>query len=88
MARDSGVHDDLVLVEEAELGEGERELDAAGEQVLAGLLLELPDGGREIAAQELRVQAEVVRVLETTYFFAASMALAKGSAGSEASGRQ
>ncbi len=46
VARDARVNDELVFVDQAQLGQGERELQAAGEQATAGLLLELLNGPR------------------------------------------
>src|ERR1044071_8887256 len=48
-----GVHHELVLVDQSQLRQRQRELHPSGEQALRVLFLELPDGRPEIAAHEL-----------------------------------
>src|SRR3546814_12281588 len=56
-----GLHHELVLVDQAQPRQRERELHAAHEESLARLLLELPDGLLQIAAHELRVPVDPVQ---------------------------
>lgn len=55
MAGEPGVHHELVLVDQAQLGQGQPEPHAAHAQSLARLLLEPMDGLPQIPAQQLSV---------------------------------
>lgn len=52
MTGEPRVHHEPVLVDQTELGQSQRELQAADEQSVAGLLLQLPNRRAEIAAHE------------------------------------
>src|SRR5689334_6045365 len=60
VAGEPGVHDELVLVDQAQFRQRERERDAAHEQALARLLLELPNGVGQVAPQELGVPIDLL----------------------------
>ena len=79
MARQPGVHHELVLIDQSQLRQRKRELHASHEQSLTRLPLEVLNGLPQIPAQELRVPSTLSKVLDTTYFFAASIVRAKGS---------
>src|SRR5438046_6751066 len=55
MAREPGVHDELVLIDQPQLRQRLRELHASHEQSFTRLLLELLNGLPQIPAPELRV---------------------------------
>ena len=57
MAGQPGVHDELVLIDQSQLRERQRELHARHVQSPARLLLELLNGLRKIAAHELGAAA-------------------------------
>src|SRR5687767_5832659 len=61
MARQPGVHDELVLIDQSQLGQRLRELHASDEQSLTRLLLELLNGTSQIPAHELRVPVDPVQ---------------------------
>ena len=50
--------DELVLIDQSQLRQRQRELHASHEKSLARLLLELPDGLPQVAAHELRVPVD------------------------------
>ena len=81
------MHDELELVDQSELDEGEGQADPAGVQPSTGLRLELADAGFEVggsvrASGDCRAisafQSTRSRVWVTTYFLAPSMVRAKG----------
>ena len=73
------MHDELELVDQSELDEGEGQADPAGVQPSTGLRLELADAGFKVGgADDLGVPVDAVRVWVTTYFLAPSMVRAKG----------
>src|SRR6185436_18568555 len=55
MAREPGVDEELVLIDQSQLRQRKRELHASREQSLAGLTLELLNGRPQIPAHELCV---------------------------------
>ena len=61
VARQPGVHDELVLVDQSQLRQRQRELHAADEQPLARLPLELLDGLAQVPAHELGVPVDPVQ---------------------------
>src|SRR5437660_1057966 len=61
MAREPGVHDELVLIDQPQLRQRLRELPASPEQSLTRLLLELLNGLPQIPAHELRVPIDPVQ---------------------------
>ena len=73
------MHYELVFIDQSQLRQRKRELHASHEQSLTRLPLELLNGLPQIPAHELRVPIDPVQVLDTTYFFAASIVRAKGS---------
>src|SRR5215208_52459 len=79
MARDPRVHHELVLIDQSQLRQRQRERHASNEQSLARLSLELLNGVPKIPAHELRVPIDVVQCVDTTYFFAASIVREKSS---------
>src|SRR5690242_2377179 len=79
MASYPGVHDQFVLVDQSQPRQCLRELHASREQSLARLLLELLNSLAQIPKHEIRVPIDRSSVLDTTYFFAASIVRAKGS---------
>src|SRR5437773_11127294 len=80
MARQPGLHHELVLIDQSQLRQRQRELPACHEQSLTRLPLELPNGLPQIPARTSSAfQSIRSRVLDTTYFFAASIVRAKGS---------
>jgi hypothetical protein len=79
MARKPRLHHELVLIDQSQFRQRQRERHASHEQSLTRLPLELLNGLPQIPAHELRVPIDPVQVLDTTYFFAASIARAKGS---------
>src|SRR5688500_10539823 len=60
MARDPGMYHELVLVDQSQLRQRQRERHASHEQSLARLSLELLDGLPQIPAHELRVPVDPV----------------------------
>ena len=60
MPREAWVYDELVLIDQSQFRERQRKRHAANEQSLPRLLLELPNGLRQIAAHELRVPIDPV----------------------------
>jgi hypothetical protein len=79
VAHERGLHDELALIDQSQLGQGQWELHASHEQSFVRLLLELLNGFPQIPAHELRIPIDRSRVLDTTYFLAASIVRAKGS---------
>ena len=79
MARQPGMHDELVLIDQSQLRQRQRELHPSHEQSLTRLPLELVNGLPQIPAHELRFQSTRSRVLDTTYFFTESIFRTKGS---------
>src|SRR5437773_5820813 len=61
MAREPGVHDELVLIDQPHLRQRLRELHASHEQSFTRLLLELLNGLPQIPAHELRVPIDPVQ---------------------------
>src|SRR6185369_1073951 len=61
MACEPGVHHELVLVDQAQLRQRERELHACNEQPLTRLAFELPNSLLQIPAHELRVPIDPVQ---------------------------
>src|SRR5215468_5292220 len=61
MAHEPGLHDELVLIDQSQLRQRQRELHASDEQSLARLPLELPNGLLQIPAHELRVPIHPVQ---------------------------
>jgi hypothetical protein len=60
VARQSGVHHELVLIDQFQLRQRQRQLRASHEQSLPRLLLELLNGLPQIPAYELRVPIDAV----------------------------
>lgn len=73
------MHDELVLIDQSQLCERLRELDASDVQSPARLALELLNGLRQTPGTSSAFQSTRSRVLDTTYFLAASIERAKGS---------
>src|SRR2546421_9644926 len=73
------MHHELVLIDQSQFRQHQRELHASHEQSLTRFPLKLLNSLPEIPAHELRVPIDRSRVLDTTYFFAASIVRAKGS---------
>ena len=61
MAHEPGVHHELVLIDQSQLRQRLRKLDASHEQPVARLPLELPDGLAQISAHELGVPIDAVQ---------------------------
>src|SRR5688572_10492816 len=61
MARQPGMHDELVLVDQSQLRQRKRQLHTSREQSLTPCLLEPSDRLSEIAAHELRVPIDPVQ---------------------------
>src|SRR5687768_17833692 len=61
MAHYPGVHDELVLIDQSQLRQRQRELHASHQQSLTRLPLELLNGLPQISAQELRVPIDPVQ---------------------------
>src|SRR5450756_3112187 len=61
MARQPGLHHELVLIDQSELRQRQRELHASHEQSLTRLPLELLNGLTQIPAHELRVPIDPVQ---------------------------
>ncbi len=61
VAHHPGLHHELVLIDQSELGLRQRELHASHEQSLTRLPLQLPDGLPQIPAHELRVPIDPVQ---------------------------
>src|SRR5688572_5893371 len=61
MARQAGMHHELVLIDQSQLRQCQRELHASHEQSLARLPPQLLDGLPQIPAHELRVPIDPVR---------------------------
>src|SRR6266853_988257 len=64
MARQPGLNHELVLIDQSQLRQRERELHASHEQSLTRLPLELLNGLPQIPAHELRVPIGLVEVLD------------------------
>ena len=79
MAGEPGLHHELVLIDQSQLRQRQRELHASHEQAFAWLPLELLNGVPQVTPQSSAFQSTRSRVLDTTYFFAASIVRAKGS---------
>jgi hypothetical protein len=79
MARQPGLHYELVFIDQSELRQCQRELHASHEQSLARLPLQLLNGLPQLIPLTISAfQSTRSRVLDTTYFLAASIARAKG----------
>src|SRR5271168_1253176 len=61
MARQPGLHDELVLIDQSQLRQRQRQLHASHEQSLTRLLLELLNGLPKVPAHELRVPIDSVQ---------------------------
>src|ERR671917_559897 len=61
MSRQPGLHHELVLIDQSQLRQRQRELHASHQQSLTRLLLELLNGVPKILAHELRVPIDVVQ---------------------------
>jgi len=70
MAREPGLHHELVLIDQSQLRQRKRELHASHEQPLARLPLELLNGFPRSPRTSSAFQSTRSRVLDTTYFFA------------------
>jgi hypothetical protein len=79
MAREPGVHYEFVLIDQSQLRQRKGELHASHEQSPTRLPLELLNGLPQFPRTSSAFQSTRSRVLETTYFFAASIVRAKGS---------
>src|SRR5215204_3188511 len=79
MAHQPGMHDELVLIDQSQLRQRQRELHTSHEQSFARLPLELLNGLAQIPRTSSAFQSTRSRVLDTTYFFAALIVRAKGS---------
>src|SRR5215212_9761415 len=80
MARDPRVHHELVLIDQSQLRQRQRERHASNEQSLARLSLELLNGvPKRSPRTSSAFQSTWSNVLDTTYFFAASIVRAKSS---------
>jgi hypothetical protein len=79
VAGQPGMDHELVLIDQSQLRQRERERHTSGNQSLARLLLQLLNGLSQIPADELCVSIDPVQGADTTYFFAASIVRAKGS---------
>jgi hypothetical protein len=73
------VYHEFVFIDQSKFRQRHRELHACCEQSLARLPLELLNGLPQVPAHELCVPVDRSRVLDTTYFLAASIVRAKGS---------
>src|SRR5262245_35856304 len=73
------MHHELVLIDQAQLRQRQRELCACDEQSLTRLVLELPNGFSQIPAHELRIPIDPVQGARYDVLFAASIVRAKGS---------
>jgi hypothetical protein len=62
MARENGLHDELVLVDEPELGQGPRQRHTPDEEAPCRLALEPLDGLSQIPAHDLRVPIDPNRM--------------------------
>ena len=82
VAGQDGLHDELVLVDQSQIRQGQRESHAAHEQAFARPLLEPPNGFAQVAVHELRVPIDLLSVLDTTYFLAPSIFWAKAMSAS------
>src|SRR5215471_14185216 len=74
-----GLHDELVLIDQSQLRQRQRELHASHEQSPTRLPLELLNGLVQIPRTSSAFQSTRSKVLDTTYVFAASIVRAKGS---------
>ena len=79
VARDLGVYHELVLVDQPQLRERQRQRHTLPRQSLAGLPLELPNGLAEIAAHGLCIPVDVLQGARHHVLLAALMVRAKGS---------
>src|SRR5229473_5635502 len=61
MTREPGLYHELVLIDQSQLRQRQRELHASYEQSLTRLPLELPNGPPQIPAHELRVPIDPVQ---------------------------
>ena len=61
VAGQDGLHDELVLVDQSQIRQGQRESHAAHEQAFARPLLEPPNGFAQVAVHELRVPIDLVQ---------------------------
>ena len=62
MARQYGLHDELVLIDQSQLRQRQRELHASGEQALTRLLLQPPHGLAELAGvHDLQIDGNETR---------------------------
>ena len=76
----TGMHHELMLINQSQLRQRERELYASHEQSLTRLPLELLNGRPQIPAHEFRIPIDPVqRARHDVRFFAASIVRAKGS---------
>src|SRR5215472_2422478 len=73
------MHHELVLIDQPQLRQRQRELHASHEQSLTRLPLELLNGIPQIPRTSSAFQSTRPRVRHTTNFFAASIARANGS---------
>src|SRR5204862_7694472 len=78
VTRQPGVHHELVLIDQAQLRQRLRELHTSQEQSLAGSPLSCRTAFSRSPCTSSAFQSTRLRVLDTTYFFAASMVRAKG----------
>lgn len=70
VAGNDRLHEELVLVNQPEVGQRARERHATHPQAIAGLLLELLDRLPQVSRISSAFQSTLVKVLNTTYFFA------------------
>jgi hypothetical protein len=78
MAREARVDDELVLIDQAQLGQCQGKLKAAAEQAFARLLLELPHSRCQIAAEELSVPIDLVQGARNNVFLGSVDGLGEG----------
>ena len=79
VARQDGLHDKLVLIDQSQIRQGHRGLHASHEQAFARLPLELLNGFPQVPRTSSAFQSTRSRVPDTTYFFAPSIFRAKGT---------
>src|SRR5580692_9703790 len=70
---------EIVLIDQSQLRQGQREVHASCQQSLTRLPLELLNGLPRSPRTNSAFQSTRSRVFDTTYFFAASIVRAKGS---------